>query len=81
MTATTESGVDLSAQRYYLSGGALSKTAMSTDITGFVFFLDVPPGSVTVTATPKTLGRVSSTQVLFVQADTVSSVIALPTPQ
>ena len=81
VTATTGSGVDLSAQRYYLAGGALSKTATATDLTGYAFFFNVPPGSVTITATPRALGRVSSTQIINVRANTVSSVVALPTPQ
>ncbi len=81
VTATTGSGMDLSAQRYYLAGGALSKIATATDLTGYAFFFNVPPGSVTVTATPRALGRVSSTQIINVRASTVSSVVALPTPQ
>ncbi len=80
VNAITESGQDLSAQRYYLAGGALSKNVKSTDITGFAFFFNVPPGNVTITAVPNATGKPSSTQVLSVRPDAVSSVIALPTP-
>lgn len=73
-------GIDAKTKSLYLSGGALVANTGQTDITGYAFFLNVPPGNVTIQTTPKALNRVSSSQVVFTRPGAVSSVIALPTP-
>jgi hypothetical protein len=72
--------MDPQMKLFYVSGGGLTTLTSETDITGFAFFVNVPPGSVTIQATPKELGKVSSTQVVFTRPDAVSAVVMLPTP-
>jgi hypothetical protein len=72
--------MDPSTKLFYISGGGLTDLTTETDITGFAFFVNVPIGSITIQATPKELGKVSSTQVVFTRPGAVSTVIMLPTP-
>ena len=73
-------GIDAQTKLVYLAGGTLLPSATQTDIEGFAFLLNVPVGSVTITATPKALGSVSSKVSVFTRAGVLTSVLALPTP-
>jgi hypothetical protein len=52
----------------------------ATDNSGIVTFFNVPPGTVTLTATPRSLGVPSSQQRAIVRAGAVTSVGMPPTP-
>ncbi len=76
----TAQGTDAQSKLVYLAGGSFLASATSTDITGFAFLLNVPVGTVTLEATPKSLGSVSSKVNVFTRAGVLTSVLALPTP-
>jgi hypothetical protein len=62
---------------YGLPGNA---TATSTDQTGLVSFLDVPPGSVQLTATARSQGAPVSRISIQVRAGWITDVTMVPTP-
>lgn len=77
----TADGIDDKTLVRYIIGHFPSATATATDISGLVFFLDVPAlVPLTVHATPKALGRAASNVNLFTRAGAISYVQALPTP-
>jgi hypothetical protein len=57
-----------------------SLTATQTDSTAVSSFANVPPGTVTVTATPVAVGKVSSQAIVLVKPGTVTVVWLAPTP-
>ncbi len=74
-------GIDAETRLVYLAGGILQTSASATDISGVAFLLDVPTGNtITLKATPKTTGKVSSTVTVFTRPGVLTSVLALPTP-
>ncbi len=73
-------GRDASSQSYYTDLANFSTTATATGQSGYGGFVNVPPGKVTVTATPKSLGRPSTSVSVFVRAGAFTFVEALPTP-
>jgi hypothetical protein len=62
------------------AGYGLQPNASATDSGGAVTFANVPPGVVTVIATPRRLGKPSSRQVVSVRAGWAVAVQMLPTP-
>ena len=73
-------GIDGATQERYLDGSFLSNTATATDRSGLVMFLNAPLGLVSVRATPRSIGRVSSRTSVFVKPGTISLVQANPSP-
>lgn len=75
-------GIDGPTKVVYLAGGVLLTSATETDITGYVFILNAPPGkTISVDAFPKALGNVVASHVTaFVRAGSLSVVQAIPTP-
>jgi hypothetical protein len=72
--------IDAQTRELYFIASELSTTATATDSSGLAFFFNVPPGSLTIRATPKAVGTVSSTASLYVQPGALSFVQAIPTP-
>lgn len=58
----------------------LSATDAGTPSGGLIVFDNVPPGSITLTATPVGLGRVAAQVTLTVAAGTLTEVAMFPTP-
>jgi hypothetical protein len=69
---------DAKTTAYYPSGGAYDATATSTDATGQAIFLNLPAGTVNVTATPLAIGRTSSKTPTLIRAGAVSKIIVRP---
>ncbi len=63
---------------FYFSGSGISATADSTDPTGSAIVVNVPAGTVTLTVTPKDLGKPSSVSQLFTRAGTITSLAQPP---
>ncbi len=63
-----------------LYGTTGSTAQTSTDATGVVMFVNVPPGNLDLTATPKALGKPSSHATVPVQPGTMTWVEMPPTP-
>jgi hypothetical protein len=61
---------------YYQVGSEAGATPQNGQAT----FLNVPPGLVTLTATPLALGKPSSVEVVNVVAGTFTGVYMVPTP-
>jgi hypothetical protein len=73
-------GVDEETQlRYVIDRSTLAPGGPTTS-TGSAIFLNVPPGDVTVTATPVSLGRPSSTIKVHVRAGAYTGAAMLPSP-
>ena len=73
----TTSGVGDSGMNVYYQVGS---EAGATPQNGQATFLNVPPGLVTLTATPLALGKPSSVEVVNVVAGTFTGVYMVPTP-
>jgi hypothetical protein len=63
-----------------LYGTSFSATLNATDTSGEALFVNVSPGTLTLTATPNALGKPSSRVTVNVQANTFTEVLMLPTP-
>jgi|HubBroStandDraft_1064217.scaffolds.fasta_scaffold185780_2 hypothetical protein len=61
---------------YYQAGSEATETISN----GVVSFIDVPPGLLKLTATPKALGKPSSTFTVNVAKGTLTEVGMFPTP-
>jgi hypothetical protein len=65
----------------YYGNGSVDPAATMTSVTGLAFLFNVPAGpAITVEATPAKVGRVTSREVVFTRAGTLSAVGAPPTP-
>jgi len=63
-----------------LYGLSASATLKATDTTAQAFFVNVPVGPLTLTATPNAIGKPSSVVTVNVQANTFTEVLMYPTP-
>jgi hypothetical protein len=66
---------DAGSTTFYFGG-----TGGTTGPEGFAFILNLPPGTVAVTATPVSLGRASGSATVFVRAGAVTALALFPTP-
>ena len=67
---------DQAVREFY--GTTFDFTATQTDGSGLGGFVNVPPGAVTVTATPIALGKPSSKRTVLVRAGTFTGFYLLP---
>ena len=72
----TLSSADTLTQEFNLTGSAVTET----DGSGTVVFTNVPPGLVTVTATPSTTGKASSKSSVYVKTGVWTALTMFPTP-
>ena len=73
-------GIDAETKLFYYGSGSLDPAAKATEVSGLAFLFNVPAGIVTLQATPKSLGRVSSTEVVFTRPGALSTIATPPTP-
>jgi hypothetical protein len=78
VVATTASGAIL--RPYYFRAMSMLVQSDATDRDGLVLFANVPPGTVTLTATPSGFDAPVSTERVFVRAGAVTEVGLAPTP-
>jgi hypothetical protein len=80
--AGVQVGIDVSGTREFYNNGILNPTfeLAETDSTGIGGFVLVPPGVVTLTATPKALKKPSSHAQVIVRATANSTLFMYPTP-
>jgi hypothetical protein len=76
----TVTGVDDKSTMAYYSNGAFTTQVHETDAHGQGVVLNVPPGTVTITATPKALGRPSSVVAVPVRAGAATFANMPPQP-
>jgi hypothetical protein len=80
----TLEGTDAGVRPFYFQGSVPSFTATETAGTSILLpsggFLDVPPGTVTLTATPLAIGKPSSHATIEVRPGTITYVHMYPTP-
>jgi hypothetical protein len=71
---------DPRAITYYFQGGIASLSATETDTSGLAGVVNVVPGTVTLTVTPRALGKPSSVGRVHVRQGTLSVRFMYPSP-
>jgi hypothetical protein len=72
--------MDSAVRRFYGTNYDFAATQTGAGGSSFGGFFDVPAGTVNVTATPVSLGKVASRYTVFVEAGAVTQVMMYPTP-
>ena len=69
---------DPATRIFYARTGVFSGTATDTDASGFLAFLNVTPGAITLTATSEALGRAYARAHVVIRAGAITLVSMAP---